>query len=133
MTTAAAAALYEAQHVFEHNGKQVAVFNPNNKDVATLPVIYGFNNGGEPGWMDAVLISEDGVCLGGHICSSEAYMPYDLGILEGSRLDRHEEFKKHYPDGYRMEFVGFDEVPSHKGLNEAVGIYKVKNAGPEGS
>ena len=105
MTTPAAARLYEAQHLLSVEGRGWAAFNPHNKPLAELPVIFGFNNGGSPGWYSAVLIAEDGEGLGGHCCSSEAYMPHDLGILEGSRPDRHEGFREHYPDGYRMEFV----------------------------
>lgn len=95
MTTPAAAAYYEAQHVDQHQGRNVAVFNPHSKPVGDLPVIYGFNNGGSAGWMSAALIAEDGTELGGHCCSSEAYMPADLGVLDGTRSDRHEEFQKH--------------------------------------
>lgn len=116
MTTPAAAALYEAQHVYRHEGQKAAVFNPSDKPVTELPVIYGFNNGGGTGWLSAVLIAEDGTELGGHCCSSEAYMPADLGILEGTRADRHESFQKHYPDGYRMEFVGYSSIKEHQGL-----------------
>jgi hypothetical protein len=119
MTTEAAARFYEAQHVFEHSGRKLAVFNPHAKAVEELPIIYGFNNGGRPGWMFAQLIAEDGTPLGSHLCSSEAYMPADLGVLEGTRPDRHEEFAKHYPDGYRMEFVGYDAVETHQGLQTA--------------
>jgi hypothetical protein len=110
MTTPAAARLYEAQHLLEWEGRGYATFNPHGKPLDELPVIYGFNNGGEPGWMSAVLLAEDGTGLGGHICSSEGYMRHDLGVLEGSRPDRHEGFQKHYPDGYRMEFIGEAEV-----------------------
>lgn len=125
MTTQAAAALYEAQHVHHHEGRGWAVFNPNDKPVDQLPVIFGFNNGGSPGWYSAVAIAEDGVCLGGHCCSSEAYMPADLGVLEGTREDRHEnEYRKHYPDGYRMEFVRSDELDGHVALNKAFALNK---------
>ena len=119
MTTPAAAALYEAQHVYAHEGRKVAIFNPKNKPINELPVIYGFNNGGQEGWMSAVLIAEDGTVLGGHTCSSEAYMPADLGILEGTRPDRHDTFKVHYPEGYRMEFVRYDDIKNHEALNAA--------------
>lgn len=122
MTTKAAAALYEAQHVARWGGKGWAVFNPQGKPVAELPVIYGFNNGGQPGWMSAVLLAEDGTFLGGHCCSSEAYMPADLGVLDGSRPDRHDDFRKHYPNGYRMEFVRYDEARTHDGLNAAIAL-----------
>ena len=119
MTTPQAAALYQAQHIYDHSNLKVAVFNPHNKLLEKLPTIYGFNNGGMPGLMHAVLIAEDGTPLGGHCCSSEAYMPADLGILEGTRPDRHEEFQKHYPDGYKMEFVSYKDADNHPGLNVA--------------
>ncbi len=96
-----------------------AVYNPNNRPENELPIIYGFNNGGSPGWYYGVLIAEDGECLGSHLCSHEAYMPGDLGVLEGSRADRHERFKAHYPDGYRMEFIGYEDLKDHVGLNTA--------------
>ena len=119
MTTPAAARLYEAQHLLAWEGKGYAVFNPHGKPVGQLPVIYGFNNGGSSGWMTGTIIAEDGVCLGEHICSSEGYMPHDLGVLEGSAPHRHEEFRAHYPDGYRMEFVTHSEIPTHVALNLA--------------
>lgn len=116
MTTEAAARFYEMQHQAEWGGSPVAIFNPHLKPVDELPVIYGFNNGGSPGWYDAVLLAADGTFMGGHLCSAESYMPHDLGIIEGSRPDRHEHFREHYPDGYRMEFVSGDAVKAHQGL-----------------
>jgi hypothetical protein len=118
MTTKAAAALYEAQHLYAMEGKGWAVYNPDGLPVMELPVIYGFNNGGSPGWYSAVLIAEDGTGMGGHVCSSPAYMLHDLGILEGTRPDRHEGFREHYPHGYRMEMVEGD-IKQHVGLMEA--------------
>ena len=122
MTTQAAAANYLAEHLEMFEGIPVAVHNPHNKPLEELPVIYGFNNGGSRGWLEAVLMSQDGTYLGGHTCSDEAYMPHDLGILEGSRPDRHEDFKKYYPDGYRMEFVPYHKLCVHDGLNCALKI-----------
>ena len=126
MTTEAAAERYEAEHLAQWKDKGYAVYNPLNKDVEDLPVIYGFNNGGSNMFLSAVLVAEDGTHLGGHACSSEGYMPHDLGILEGSRPDRHEEFKKHYPDGYRMDFVGYVEVLGHSKLISAIEKSKEK-------
>lgn len=119
MTTRQAEARYLHAHLAEWGGRPVTVFNPHNKPVDDLPVIYGFNNGGEPGWYSAVLIAEDGWGAGGHVCSHESYMPHDLGIIEGSRSDRHETFRAHFPNGYRMAFVPMREVPTHKGLAAA--------------
>lgn len=124
MTTPAAAALYEAQHNLEMEGKGYAVFNPHGKPLSELPVIYGFNNGGSAGWLQAVAIAQDGTPLGGHVCSSEGYMRHDLGVLEGTRPDRHEQsYQKHYPDGYRMDFVGHANVKHHAGLQAAIAAY----------
>jgi len=120
MTTKAAARLYEAQHVIEWNGKPCAVFNPLEKPTEELPVIYGFNNGGPSSLLHAVLIAEDGTELGSHACSTENYMPSDLGVLEG----RHETFKAHYPDGYRMEFVGSSSIPGHDRLQSAFKLHR---------
>lgn len=92
------------------------VYNPHGKPESDLPIIYGFNNGGPREFLSAILVAEDGTFLGGHCCSHEYYMPGDLGILEGSRPDRHETFREHYPDGYRMEFVGFNDVKAHPKL-----------------
>lgn len=99
------------------------VFNPHSKALEELPVIYGFNNGGTPGLLHAVAIAEDGTCLGGHGCSHEGFMPYDLGMVEGHRPDRHKnDYQPHYPDGYRMEFVPSDEIKDHAGLNAAFAL-----------
>ena len=96
------------------------VHNPHNKPVEELPVIYGFNNGGSPGWYYGQLLSADGMGLGSHLCSHEGFMPGDLGCLSGSRPDRHESFREHYPDGYRMEFVPSPEMDGHSGLQAAM-------------
>jgi len=131
MTTPAAANLYLAQHLVEWEGKGYAVYNPENKPLAELPVIYGFNNGGSTGWLEGVLISEDGNVLGGHVCSAEGYMPHDLGILEGARPDRHETFKEHHPHGYRMDFIPHAEAKDHAGLVAAFNMHALLNASQE--
>lgn len=129
MTTPAAERLYLAQHLYSVEGKGWALFNPHDKPLEELPVIYGFNNGGTPGLLHAVAIAEDGTCLGGHGCSHEGFMPYDLGIIDGHRRDRHEkDYKRHYPEGYRMEFVPSDEIKGHEKLNAA---FKLNRQMPE--
>ena len=119
MTTPRAAQYYLGEHIQEWRGKRAAVFNPYRKPLEELPIIYGFNNGGSPGWWTAVLIAEDGTGLGSHICSAEAYMPHDLGVLDDSRPDRHMRFRKHYPGGYRMDFVKACDVLAHTELSVA--------------
>lgn len=126
MTTPAAEALYLARHKYEMEGRRYAVYNPHGKPLEDLPVIYGFNNGGGPYFLSAQLLAEDGTGLGGHACSDEGYMEADLGVLEGTRPDRHETFRKHYPDGYRMDFVPAAEVKGHAALNEAYRLNQEK-------
>jgi hypothetical protein len=125
MTTPAAARLYEAQHLLEMEGKRFAVYNPHNKPLEKLPIIFGFNNGGGGSFFSAVAIAEDGTVLGGHLCSSEGYMPHDLGMLEGTRPDRHEgSYQKHYPEGYQMTFVPSEEINNTPKLLEAFRLNK---------
>jgi hypothetical protein len=133
MTTPQAALKYEQAHIEQMKGKNFAIYNPLNRPEAELPVIFGFNNGGSREWYAAVSLSQDGFQLGSHICSSEYYMPHDLGILEGTRKDRHEnDYQKHFPGGYRMEFVGAHEIESHAGLQAALKAAKEKqDAGEE--
>lgn len=122
MTTEAAARLYLAQHQYELQGRSVALFNPEDLPVDTLPPIYVFSNivGGGDGVCYAM--AADGTVLGSHWCSCEQYAPHDLGVLEGCREDRHEYYRKHYPKGYRMEFVLAAQVKSHAGLQEAFAL-----------
>ena len=108
--------------------KEYAIYNPHDKPVDDLPLIYGFNNGGGGDLWHAQLLAQDGTALGNHICSHEGFMPGDLGLVPGSRPDRHETFQKHYPDGYRMDFVSYDDVPSHVGLKEAFRLNKEQAA-----
>lgn len=84
-----------------------------------MPKIYCFSavNGGGEG--PAYAMAEDGTVLGSHWCSYEGFVPNDLGVREGARLDRHEHYAKHYPDGYEMEFVRAADIDNHAGLKEA--------------
>lgn len=123
MTTRNAEEMYLAAHQARFAGLPVAVFNPKGIDVKDLPVIYGFNNGGNS-ILYGMALAEDGEHLGGHGCTDEGYMLHDLGILEGTRPDLHEEYRKHYPDGYRMEFVSYDDVLGHAGLMSAIKKYQ---------
>jgi len=74
----------------------------------------------------AYALAEDGAVLGSHLCGNEGFVPHDLGVTEGSRLDIHEDYKKHYPDGYEMEFVKAADVHTHEGLQEAIRLNQAK-------
>lgn len=126
MTTPFAASLYLAEHLAQWQGKGYACYNPHNKPLEELPVIYGFNNGGPTVWLHACAIAEDGRVLANHVCSGEGYMRHDLGIFEGARGDLHDKaYKTHYPDGYRMDFVSYDDVDGHAGLKKAFELNKL--------
>jgi hypothetical protein len=125
MTTPAAAAHYLAAHLHEVEGRKVVIFNPSNRPLYELPVIFGFNNGGSDHWYEAVAIAQDGVVLAGHVCSDEGYMPSDLGIIEGGCDPKHEQYREHYADGYRMEWVSTEAMEQHEGLNAAIAANKL--------
>lgn len=119
MTTPERQKLYEAQHLVDIEDRKLVVYNPIGCSLYELPRIYVFSAGGSLGWQECYAISEDGVILGSHICSSFAYAPHDLGALEGTREDRHENYyQKHYPGGYKMEVIPPFEV--HEGLKKAL-------------
>lgn len=113
-------------------GLPYAVWNPEGREEEILPVIWGFNNGGHQDMWTGVLLAEDGTSLGSHLCSAEGYMYADLGILAKCREDRHEQdFKKHYPQGYRMDFVPRAETKRHVGLAKAIENNHKKYEGEE--
>jgi hypothetical protein len=126
MTTEAAAALYLAQHNFVLQGRECGVYNPKHKQLDELPIIYGSSFCSEGGDRAYYALAEDGTCLGSHWCSAEGYAPADLGCLDGTRPDRHEDYKKHYPDGYRMEFVRSSDFHHHIGAQKALAANQAK-------
>lgn len=102
------------------------VYNPRGVEVSELPTIYGFTNAidvrqdGVVVGADGQIVAEDGTEFAGHYSSTEDFLKRDLGILTGAREDRHREFAAHYSDGYRMEFVRYNEVMKHEGLLQAI-------------
>lgn len=94
-------------------------YNPNNLAIEELPTIYGFNNGGQVGLIDAVLMAEDGTFLANVCCSDERFIQFDLGLMTGSRPDMQTMMRNHYPEGFKCEFVTYDMVKSNKGLQNA--------------
>ena len=103
-----------------------AIHNPHGKPVEELSTIFGFNNGGSSGFYFAQLLADDGMGMGSHICSDEGFMPGDLGTLPGYREDRHEGFRRAYPDGYRMEWVPSTEMAKHEKFQAALKLAKEK-------
>jgi hypothetical protein len=84
-----------------------------------MPKIYCFSNAADGGVGVAYAMAEDGNVLGSRYCSNQHYVPQDLGMLYGLHEDRKAAYRKHYPEGYEMEFVPSAEVLKHPGLMEA--------------
>lgn len=83
------------------------------------PKIYAFNNGGSRDWWYALAIAEDGTVLASHVCSHEGFMPHDLGVTS---TWKHDLYNAHYPDGWEIEFVSYDDVATHEGLQKAFSL-----------
>lgn len=87
------------------------------------PKIYAFSNcGGGDG--SAVALAEDGTCVGGHWCSNEGWIPHDLGVTSDWH---HEDYAKHYPDGFEVVFVAHEDIDGHAELNKALALNKEKS------
>lgn len=80
------------------------------------PKIYAFVNG-RVQWGDYLptALAEDGTSLAGHCSSSLSFAKHDIGI--GSDW-KHEAYRKHYPNGYELEWV--DDVSTHAGVQAAI-------------
>lgn len=81
--------------------------------------IYGFNNGGPHGFMEAVAIAETGVVAAMHICTSAAFMPHDLG-MDGRCTWKHDQYNQKFPEGWETEWVPDDMRDHHLGLRDAL-------------
>lgn len=81
------------------------------------PKIYVFANGKWRNDFVGLAIAEDGNVLSNHISSSETWLTYDLGVIS---MQRHDKYGAHYPDGFAVEYVPFDQVETHVGLLAAV-------------
>lgn len=102
--------------------EDVAVYNPHGMQLELLPVIYGFNNGLSGRLLEAVVMAQDGTKFITYPMRYEANMPVTLGILNGSSPELHEKFKRHYPEGYQMEFVPSEDIDSNKALQRAMAL-----------
>lgn len=82
--------------------------------------IYGLLNGGSGDWLEAIALGDDGFVVGSHICSSEDWMPHDLG-MDGQSNWKHENYNKQYGEGnWETEFVPNSKIDTHEGLQAAL-------------
>ena len=83
-----------------------------------MHTIYCFNNGGPARFLSAVALGDDGICIAGHCCSDEGFMPHDLGITSDWK---HELYDAHFGAGnWKLEWVA--DPASHAGLNAAIAL-----------
>jgi hypothetical protein len=88
------------------------------------PKIYIFINGKyTSGDVVPIAVSEDGDVLASHLCSSEGFVAYDMGIT-GTR--KHDTYNSKYPDGWELEYVPCDKVDGHAGIEKAFELNKAK-------
>jgi hypothetical protein len=80
--------------------------------------IYCFINS-QMEWGDVVVVAlaEDGECVGSHISSNESWAMHDIGINSDWK---HEEYRKHYPDGYELIWLEREELDTNEGLQRAL-------------
>lgn len=108
------------------------VHNPLLLAAELLPVIYCFSGVTDGGAGEAYALAQDGTCLGVHYCSRPEYAGQDLGAFPGWRVDRHEKYRAHFPNGYRFEIVAPGGVRSHPGVTRARELNAAKAEAEEG-
>lgn len=81
------------------------------------PKIFGFVNGGSPGWWNVSAITEDGLCISGHCCSHPSWGPHDIGATSDWH---HDVYRQYYPDGFTVEWVA--DVKAHDGIQRAFAL-----------
>lgn len=87
-----------------------------------LPKVFGFiNSGRDTEWVIGLALAEDGACLSEHCSSSNSWARHDI-----QRMHAHEH-AKHYPNGYRFEWV--DDPLKHQGLMAAYEKNQAKREG----
>lgn len=94
--------------------------------VTRLPEIYAFVNGGMPGLLSIVALSEDGEVLAGHASSNGDWGAHDIGVRSAWK---HDLYRERYPGGFAVIWV--DDPKSHPGCKAA--IEKANGYGESGS
>ena len=55
-------------------------------------------------------LAEDGNCIASHYSSGRNWAKHDMGITSDWK---HEVYEKHYPDGYELEWIDFEDLDNH--------------------
>lgn len=86
------------------------------------PRIYCFSNVVGGGQGEAFAMAQDGTVLAVHVVKSEGDVCGALGVAKGFAPHYHALYRKHYPDGYDLEFILAENVDTHVGILDALKI-----------
>ena len=103
------------------------VFNPMQRPISDLPVVYGYEIQVKGIVTFNGLISDDGTsyAVDTYGCADA---PHFLGVVSGSRPHIDARLQADYPGGYRMEFVPWLFLEEHEGLMRAFDRHGMKIA-----
>ncbi len=95
------------------------------------PKIFCWVNSGRDTDMQMVCaMAEDGTGLAGHCSSSEHWARHDIGMTSDWK---HDLYRKHYPDGYELEWVSDAKPGQHAGIDAAYAKNQAIYAAPQAS
>lgn len=96
------------------------VYNPKNVSEDTLPRIFGYCTTIERDSVYGHALSEDGTFFAASASRSEEELEIDLGIAENGRVPTQKSFVRHHPDGFVCEYIPYEKVTTHLGLQAAL-------------
>ncbi len=66
-------------------------------------------------------LTEDGHCIGQHLSSNMFYSKHDMGLTSDWK---HDNYSKHYPDGFELEWINEEDLDNHQGWLDALKLNK---------
>lgn len=85
-----------------------------------LGIVKGSTAGGD---VMACALAEDGTSLANHLSSSADFAKHDIGLTSDWH---HDDYRAHYPDGYEVEWIDYEDLDAHKGFQKAWALYEAK-------
>jgi hypothetical protein len=95
---------------------QTKTFNLSDTTEA-LPKIFLFIEGENNWGVFPSALAEDGHCLAGYCSSNKSFAMHDIGF---NSTWKHDNYKKHYPNGYELVWLESDELEGNTGFLKAV-------------
>ncbi len=66
-------------------------------------------------------LAEDGHCIGQHLSSNFMFSQHDMGLTSDWK---HDNYDKHYPEGYDLEWINEEDLDNHQGWLDAIKLNK---------